>query len=713
MPKQKAVKKDLPQSTAQQLGSIIKSCRDIMRKDKGLNGDLDRLPMLTWIMFLKFLDDLESIRAEEAKLSGKRFRPAIEAPYRWRDWAANPQGVTGSELINFINQDEAMRPDGKRGDGLFAYLRSLHSANGDRRDVIAKVFHGTFNRMTNGYLLRDVINKINGIHFTSKDEIHTLGVLYESMLREMRDAAGDSGEFYTPRPVVKFVVSVMDPRLGEVILDPAAGTGGFLVEAFTHLQQQSKTADDFKQLHGSTLLGIEPKPLPYLLCQMNLLLHGLESPAIDPENALRFPLREIGDKDRVDIIMTNPPFGGEEERGILSNFPQDMQTAETALLFLQLIMRKLRRVDQGTSKGGRAAVVMPDGILSQEGVAARVREELVTKYNLHTVVRLPRGVFEPYTKSSTSILFFDTGVPREFTWYYEVRMRSDIKAYSTTQPFRFEELIPCTQWWTNRDESEVAWKTTHKEIGNAGYSLNFRNPRTAGAYKFRNPGEIARSTQSTLDSFLTTSKKFSSCWESLHKVIAKEGWRSVPFSQIAKQIERDEEVRVDKEYPVLAMSWYAKGLYVKHTKKGSDIKAQRIYKVCDGDFVYNRLFAWKGSFAEAGKEHEGCFVSNEFPCFLVDREYLVPGFLWAYFAQPALWELIEALSTGTTSTSRLRLKESKLSQFLIPLPPTPVQHQLAEIWTESLRLEEDFQKLTTALAGFAPAVLERTIPIDN
>src|SRR5256712_7510595 len=219
-------------TTAQTLGSLLKSARDIMRKDKGLNGDLDRLPMLTWIMFLKFLDDMEQARREEAELAGKKFRPAIEEPYRWRDWAAYEEGITGPELIAFINQDEAVRPDGKRGAGLFAYLKALVSANGDRRDVIARVFAGTVNRMINGYLLRDIINKINDIHFTSKDEIHTLGHFYESMLKEMRDAAGDSGEFYTPRAVVKFIVAVNDPKLGETVLDPAAGTGGFLVEAF-------------------------------------------------------------------------------------------------------------------------------------------------------------------------------------------------------------------------------------------------------------------------------------------------------------------------------------------------------------------------------------------------------------------------------------------------------------------------------------------------
>src|SRR5579863_7458981 len=256
MPRRSAAfKKDAPPpTTAQALGSLLKSARDIMRKDKGLNGDLDRLPLLTWIMFLKFLDDLEREREDEAALAGTKFRPAIDPPYRWRDWAADPQGVTGDELLAFINQDEATRPDGQRGPGLFAYLRSLTSSNGDdRRDVIATVFRGVDNRMKSGYLLRDVITKVAGIHFTSSDELHTLGALYESMLREMRDAAGDSGEFYTPRPVVRFFVKVTDPRLGETVLDPASGTDGFLVETFNHLSEQVKTVADRKRLQSESI----------------------------------------------------------------------------------------------------------------------------------------------------------------------------------------------------------------------------------------------------------------------------------------------------------------------------------------------------------------------------------------------------------------------------------------------------------------------------
>jgi type I restriction enzyme M protein len=311
------IKDTPPATTAQALGSLLKSARDIMRKDKGLNGDLDRLPLLTWIMFLKFLDDLELQREEEALLSGGKLRAAIEAPYRWNDWAANPQGITGDELLAFINQDEAVRPDGTRGPGLFAYLRSLTSANGDdRRDVIATVFRGVDNRMKSGYLLRDVINKVANIHFSSSDELHTLGALYESMLREMRDAAGDSVEFYTPRPVVRFMVAVTDPRLGETVLDPAAGTGGFLVEAFSHLSEQVKTVADRRTLQQRTLFGFEPKPLPYLLGQMNLLLHGLDAPKIDAGNTLRFkltgliviPLHVRGERPRAQRVAI-PPAG--------------------------------------------------------------------------------------------------------------------------------------------------------------------------------------------------------------------------------------------------------------------------------------------------------------------------------------------------------------------------------------------------------------------
>ncbi len=475
-------------TTAQRLGSVVKSARDIMRKDKGLNGDLDRLPMLTWIMFLKFLDDMETVREEEAVLSGERFRPALDPPYRWRDWAARPDGITGPELIAFVNNDEATRPDGTHGPGLFAYLRGLQGADGgDRRDVIATVFRGAINRMVNGYLLRDVINRINGVHFTSSEEIHTLGSLYESLLKEMRDAAGDSGEFYTPRAVVRFMVQALDPRLGETVLDPACGTGGFLVEAYGHLARQCRTVEDRRLLQRASILGGEAKPLPYLLAQMNLLLHGLEAPRIDPGNSLRHPLREIGDRDRVDVILTNPPFGGEEERGILGNFPEDKQTAETALLFLQLIMRRLRR----GAKPGRAGVVVPNGTLFGDGVAARIKEELVKGFNLHTVVRLPNGVFAPYTSIPTNILFFDRSGPTREVWYYEQPPPEGRKQYTKTAPMQFEEFAACLAWWHDRAETERAWRVPVERIVAAGYNLDLKNPHGKEDFAHLPPEQLA------------------------------------------------------------------------------------------------------------------------------------------------------------------------------------------------------------------------------
>jgi len=443
--------------------------------------------------------------------------------YRWRDWAAQSDGITGDELLALINNEETTLPNGKRNQGLFRYLRTLTSSNGDdRRDVIATVFKGVQNRMVSGYLLRDVINKLNGIHFTSSGELHTLGALYESMLREMRDAAGDSGEFYTPRAVVRFRVTVTNPRLGETVLDPASGTGGFLVEAFNHLSKQVKTVADRKILQEKSLFGCEPKTLPYLLCQMNLLLHGLDAPQIDPGNSLRFKLTDIGERDRVDVILTNPPFGGEEEKGIQGNFPEDKQTAETALLFLQLIMRKLRRVPQssagvspasssavslpGTKRGGtplepaagttalhyaRAAVVVPNGTLFGDGVCARIKEELLKEFNLHTIVRLPNGVFAPYTGIPTNLLFFDRSGPTREFWYYEQPLPEGRKNYTKTAPIQFEEFAPLVSRWNKRKETDNAWKVLAAELLANGCNLDRKNPRAKEDITHLPPAQLA------------------------------------------------------------------------------------------------------------------------------------------------------------------------------------------------------------------------------
>lgn len=454
-----------PLTTRENLSALIGTARKILRKDKGLNGDVDRLPLLTWVMFLKFLDDLEIKHEEESELDGKPYQPIIEAPYRWRDWAAREDGISGDELLAFIGQDTAVRADGTKGKGLFAYLRGLGGTGekGSQREVVANVFKGIQNRMVSGYLLRDILNKINGIHFSASEETHTLSHLYESMLREMRDAAGDAGEFYTPRPVVRFMVQVMDPSLGETVLDPACGTGGFLVEAYDHLAPKVKTTEHLRVLQRQALFGQEAKPLPYMLAQMNLLLHGLEAPQIAYGNTLERRLNEIGHAERVDLILTNPPFGGEEEAGIKSNFPPKMQTAETALLFLQYIMRKLRVAGapvpggKAAARGGRAAVVVPNGTLFGDGVSAVIKEELLNEFRLHTIVRLPQGVFAPYTDIPANLLFFERGGPTDTIWFYELPLPEGRKRYSKTAPLQFEEFGGALAWWSDRQPGPQAW----------------------------------------------------------------------------------------------------------------------------------------------------------------------------------------------------------------------------------------------------------------
>jgi type I restriction enzyme M protein len=446
-------------------------------------------------MFLKFLDDNEKLHESDALLKEKPFKPTLKSPYRWRDWAKD-KNLTGDDLRAFINNEKVILPDGTEGSGLFYYLRSLQSESGkERADVISTVFKGINNRMQNGYLLRDVVNKVDEIHFTSNEEINTLSHLYESILKQMRDASGDAGEFYTPRPVVQFMVDMLNPQLGEKVLDPACGTGGFLVAAFEHFKKQATTLEQFITLQEESIFGGEAKPLPYLLVQMNLLLHGLEYPQIDPLNSLRFKIQEIGDSDRVDIIITNPPFGGEEEKGILNNFPKDKQTTETAFLFLQLIMRKLKRKKAG-EKGGRAAVVVPNGTLFADGVANRIKKQLVENFNLHTIVRLGDGVFAPYTDIPSNLLFFEHGKPTDEIWYYEIPVPDEKKKYSKTKPIQHEEFIEIKEWWNNRKETEWAWKADIKDIvkenGNGIVSINLdlKNPNRRNEVEYNDPQKI-------------------------------------------------------------------------------------------------------------------------------------------------------------------------------------------------------------------------------
>ena len=490
------------------LSSILKSIRDIMRRDKGLNGELDRLPQLTWIMLLKFLDDVE-IR-DRTHMQNIQSAPLIDPPYRWRDWASNFGGLTGEELISFINDKESLRPDGTNGPGLREYLLSLRSSDNNARSIVSNVFKGIENKMTNGYLLKDVINKVNEFNFSSTTDIHVLGHLYESLLKELRDAAGDSGEFYTPRPITKFMVQVINPKLGESILDPAAGTGGFLVEAFHYLKSKYKREEDYETLQKKTFFGIEPKSLPYLICQMNLLLNGLHYPNIDSQNALRVPLNKISENEKVDIILTNPPFGGEEESSILTNFPLDKRTTNTSLLFLQLVMAKIRE-PKDTQIGGRCGIVLPNGFLFGGGIALTIRKELIEKFNLHTIIRLPKGTFSPYTDIATNLLFFNKQYPTKEIWFYELSSPEG-KQYTRTRPLTYKEFEPIINWWKNRKESVYSWKVSVNDLKNQNYNLDLQNPNTIRTHEYS-------SVEDLMNDILEKEEKIISTLKNLKKVI--------------------------------------------------------------------------------------------------------------------------------------------------------------------------------------------------
>ena len=452
-----------PATTSKQnLSTIIKAARNHMRKDHGLSGELDRLPHLTWLMFLKFLDDLERTEEIKAKLQRRAYHPIVAEPYRWRDWAVGEKGLTGNDLLVFIREQRATLPDGGNGFGLIPYLSKLRGrAPGDRISVVGKVFQDVACNFRDGAQLHEVIAEINKIGFASRDEVHTLSYLYESMLKEMRDAAGDSGEFYTPRPIVNFLVKALDPRLGETVLDPACGTGGFLVSAFEYLKPQATTPADLETLHQRSIRGGEAKPLPYLLVQMNLLLHGMERVRVDYGDAFAKPLGEYGLADEVDVILTNPPFGGQVKDSVLSSFPPSRRTTDTALLFFQLIMARLRRA---STRPGRAAVVVPNGTLSELGVAALIKRDLLTDFNLHTIVRLPAGAFAPYTDIPTNLLIFDASRATTDIWYYELPTPQDRKKYSKTNPIEEREFAQVLKWMNSPAANEHAWKVRFGEL---------------------------------------------------------------------------------------------------------------------------------------------------------------------------------------------------------------------------------------------------------
>jgi len=435
------------------MGTIIKSLQNIMRKDPGVSGDAQRIEQLGWMIFLKIMDDKD----EELEVVHENYISPIPKKLQWRNWAADDEGITGDELRDFVENE------------LFPHLKNLDITSGNKRAlIIREIFEGTNNYMKNGTIIRQVINILNAIDFNRSEDRHIFGDIYETILKDLQ-SAGNYGEFYTPRALTEFMTEMINPRLGEKVLDPACGTGGFLTSTIENIKNQDvKNVDDLKEMEIN-IHGKELKPLPFMLCVTNLILHDLEIPNVDYIDSLNREYTSIGKKDQVDVILANPPFGASVADGVETNFPLKYRTTESADLFLLIMIRFLK-------ESGRAAIVLPDGSLTGEGVKQRIRQHFLESCNLHTIVRLPNSVFQPYASVATNLLFFEKGQPTKEIWYWEHKLPEGMKAYSKTKLIRKSEFDKLKEWWNNRQTNEYAWKVSIEDISANGYILDIKNP---------------------------------------------------------------------------------------------------------------------------------------------------------------------------------------------------------------------------------------------
>jgi len=455
------------------LDTLIKTIRDIMRKDAGVAGDAQRIEQLTWMLFLKILDDQE----DYFEMLDTTYRSPLPENLRWRNWAKNPEGMTGDELVTFVNTE------------LFPKLKELSVGENTRARIIRDVFEDANNYMKSGVHIRQVVNEINRIDFNRQQDRHVLNDIYEKLLKELQNA-GDYGEFYTPRPLTQFIVEMVNPHVGDTVYDPACGTGGFLVSYLEHLRQTEVGTHEQEDTVQASLYGTELKPLPYILTITNLMIHGVDVPdTITRDNALAKPLTDYAAADNVDRIVANPPFGAAVQEGLETNFPQELRTRETTELFMVLFMHLLK-------DGGEAGIVVPDGFLFSEGVTTNIKQKLLEEHNLHTVVRLPSGVFNPYAGVNTNLIFFTKGEPTQNVWYYQVPLPDDLNnQYTKTRGIRHEEFQPVKDWWHNREETAHAWNVSIEAIRERNYNLDFKNPHASEAEEYRDPKEIVESIE--------------------------------------------------------------------------------------------------------------------------------------------------------------------------------------------------------------------------
>lgn len=440
-------------------GNLVKRIQDIMRNDAGVDGDAQRISQMTWMFFLKVYDAKEQLW----ELNDENYHSIIPEKLRWSNWAIDEKdgkALTGDELLKLVNEE------------LFPTLKKLeiNSETPLKQRIVKYVFEDAQNYMKDGVLLRQVINVINeSVDFLEYKERHEFGTIYETILKSLQ-SAGNAGEFYTPRAVTDFMVKMVNPKLGEKVADFACGTGGFLTSTLKYLESSKKTAEDIEK-YNKMVYGIEKKPMPYLLCITNMLIHDVDEPMVYHDNTLEKNVRDYTEKDKFDIILMNPPYGGSEKDAVKNNFPSELRSSETADLFMNVIMYRLK-------KNGRCAVIIPDGFLfGEDNAKVNIKTKLLNEFNLHTVIRMPHSVFAPYTSITTNILFFDNTHPTEETWFYRMDMPEGYKNFSKTKPIQLEHFNPVIEWWNNRkeiieDDFPKAKKYTKKELEDMHYNLD-------------------------------------------------------------------------------------------------------------------------------------------------------------------------------------------------------------------------------------------------
>lgn len=440
------------------INNIVKRLQDVMRNDAGVNGDAQRIEQMVWILFLKVYDAKE----ENWEFHNENFKSIIPENLRWRNWAKdNKDGkvLTGESLLTFINTE------------LFPSLKKLEVDEHTPMSklIVKDTFVDSFNYMKDGILLRQVVNIIDEIDFNEYEDRHAFGEIYETILKDLQ-SAGNAGEYYTPRAVTEFMTLMINPKLGEKMADFASGTGGFLTSFLKVIDTQVKTVED-RELYNNSIFGIEKKALPHLLCITNMLLHDIENPMILHDNSLEKNVRDYEEEDKFDIVMMNPPYGGNEKDSVKINFPTELRSSETADLFMILIMFRL-------AKNGRCAIILPDGFLfGTDNAKSAIKQKLLTEFNLHTIIRLPKSVFSPYTSITTNLLFFDNTKKTQETWFYRMDMPNGYKNFSKTKPMKLEHFAPVMEWWKNKqainvDGFDKARKFTVKEIVDNNYNLD-------------------------------------------------------------------------------------------------------------------------------------------------------------------------------------------------------------------------------------------------